>query len=388
MSDKLDWLDQHVVLFLHGKVAETVAHENYVLSTALEALAAEYPDSDRYLTALDQAQNYREACKYLAYDLHRRAAVWWGYLCVVDLLRELQKSPAKPRDISDIGAPRPFNIPEWAREPEDKPDPNAIEEMEQQMRGHLDKLRQTVEESVSQEVRDTVDEMIEIFKDEQRKQYGKTIWDVIDEFTKIIKDEGDFVKIDPNSPVFTVDKELEAQLEKVRQETIETIKSVMPEPDLPKLMKKKAAALDAVYRYVVSPDDENAAACLEIGNQLSDEPEGMLALVAFWSYGNLAPGKEQVVKTPAGMMANGLNGLLLMCALKVGGDRKPKERFESYYRIGYEVARGAENWGDSVEMIKAPHKQLADFAVEDPKTVEQEPAPEVLQVSPVRRFRG
>lgn len=393
-SDKLDWLDQHVVLFLHGKVLETVEQETYPLSSRLEELAEKFPDSERYLTALEQAEDYKEACKYLAYDLHRRAAVWWAYLCVIDLLQELEKAPAKPRDIADIGAPRPFNIPDWAKEPEEvRMTPRELEELRQQLMGKMDALKAQIE-MIPKDVRDRVDEIIDIFKDEQRKQYGKTLWDVLDELRESHKYVDDEIIIDPESPVFTVDKELEAQIEKVRQETVDTIKSVLPEADLPKLKKQKAAALDAVYRYVVSPDDENAGVCLQIGNQMPDEPEGMLALVAFWSYGNLSPGQSQVVKTPAGMMANGLNGLLLMCALKAGGERKPKERFESYYNIGYEVARGAENWGNSVELSQAPHKRLAVFASEEPESgpPEQSPeapkAPAVPKVSPVQRFRG
>lgn len=387
MSDKLDWLDQHVVLFLHGKVDETVEQENYQLSTPLEAIASEHPDSEGYLTALEQASNYKEACKYLAYDLHRRAAVWWAYLCVIDLLQEIGKSPAKPRDIADIGKPRPFNIPEWAREPEQKVDPKALAELEQQMQAKLDKLKKTVEENIPKDVRDTVDEMIAIFEDEQRKKYGKTLKDVLFEMADFYKHHDSSIVIDPESPVFTVDKELEAQIEKVRQETVDTIKSVMPEVDLPMLMKKKASALDAVYRYVVSPDDENARACLQIGNQLPDEPEGMLALAAFWSYGNMAPGQKQVVKAPAGLMANGINGLLLMCALKAGGDRKPKERFERYYRIGYEVARGAENWGDSVELSRAPHKKLPEFTDDASGASGQSAGPDGSGIA-IQRFRG
>lgn len=387
MTDKLDWLDQHVVLFQHGKVAETVAQENYELSTPLEALAQEHPDSEGYLTALEQAQDYKEACKYLAYDLHRRAAVWWGYLCVIDLLEEIRKAPSKPRDIADIGAPRPFKIPDWAKAPENpKLDPQAVAAIEKELQAKIDAVQKQME-AIPQDVRDTVDEMINIFKEEQRKRYGKTLWDVFDELREVFRYDESEVRIDPNSPVFTADKELKDKIEKVRQDTIDTIKSVLPQPDLPKLMKKKASALDAVYRYVVSPDDENANACLQIGNQMPDEPEGMLALVAFWSYGNMAPGQKQVVKTPAGLMGNGLNGFLMMCALKPGGDKKPKERFERYYRIGYEVARGAENWGDSVELSRAPHKQLPDFAGNEDTSGKK---PESAQVPPaaVQRFRG
>lgn len=148
-----------------------------------------------------------------------------------------------------------------------------------------------------------------------------------------------------------------------------------------KQIARKASALDAVYRYVVSPDDDNASVCLDIGNLLPDEPEGLLSLCAFWSYGNLAPGKN-VVKTPAGMFANGLNGLLLMCALKEGGVLTPKQRYEQYYNLGYAVASGADNWGESVEMSEIPHD-----AEPKPSTISRQEIKKQPE-RPIGRFRG
>ena len=58
---------------------------------------------------------FKEGCEFLGYAMHKRAAAWWAYCCVLSLQEELKINPFKPRDIEDIGKPKPFEIPEWAK---------------------------------------------------------------------------------------------------------------------------------------------------------------------------------------------------------------------------------------------------------------------------------
>jgi hypothetical protein len=150
---------------------------------------------------------------------------------------------------------------------------------------------------------------------------------------------------------------LKAQLQAVRAETVDTIKAVIP-PKVPEHEKKiRDNALDAVYRWVVSPDAENSQKCLDIGNECPDTPAGLLSLSSFWAFGNLMPQGEQIIPTPAGLAANGLVQTLLMCALHKGGTRKVKERYEEYFNLGVAVISGADNWETSLAGGNAPHRE-------------------------------
>lgn len=378
MSDKLDWCERHVVLFRHRTVEETVDQEHYELSTELGRLATDYPDSESFLEQLILRKDFKEACRFLCYNLHHRAAEWWGYLCVVNLLDELKKAPAEVRDISEIGKPKPFVIPEWAKEP---PFSGDNTDYFAEIQNSIAKLKSDVQSLFDEDVLEFMGEVKGIFDEEQRKLYGMSLDELLQKAMNVYQGDDSPSRMDPNSPIFKAESDLKSQLEAVRTQTIETIKSVLPQKDEKKQLTRKASALDAVYRYVISPDDDNASVCLDIGNLLPDEPEGLLSLCAFWSYGNLAPGKN-VVKTPAGMFANGLNGLLLMCALKEGGILTPKQRYEQYYNFGYAVASGANNWGESVEMSKIPHDAEPKSSNISRQEIKKQPE------RPIGRFRG
>lgn len=378
MSDKLDWRERHVVLFRHRTVEETVDQEHYELSTELGRLATDYPDSESFLEQLILRKDFKEACRFLCYNLHHRAAEWWGYRCVVNLLDEIKKAPAKVRDISEIGKPKPFVIPEWAKE---APLAGDNTDYFAEIQNSIAKLKSDVQSLFDEDVLEFMGEVKGIFDEEQRKLYGMSLDELLQKAMNVYQGDDSPSRVDPNSPIFKAESDLKSQVEAVRTQTIETIKSVLPLKDEKKQIARKASALDAVYRYVVSPDDDNASVCLDIGNLLPDEPEGLLSLCAFWSYGNLAPGKN-VVKTPAGMFANGLNGLLLMCALKEGGVLTPKQRYEQYYNLGYAVASGADNWGESVEMSEIPHDAEPKSSTISRQEIKKQPE------RPIGRFRG
>jgi hypothetical protein len=174
----------------------------------------------------------------------------------------------------------------------------------------------------------------------------------------------------------------------VRKETVDTIKSVIP-PKAPGHEKKvRDNALFAVYRWVVAPDEVNAKKCLDIGNECPDTPAGLLSLSAFWAFGNLMPGGEQIVPTPPGLAANGLVQTLLMCALHKGGTRKVKERYELYFNLGVDVISGKDNWEGSLVNGKAPHETIAAQAALENGKPSAEPSAEDGQVPPPANGNG
>jgi len=84
----------------------------------------------------------------------------------------------------------------------------------------------------------------------------------------------------------------------------------------------------------------------------------LLSFCAFWAGGNLMPDPDgdQVVPTPAGLAANGICQVLLMCALHKGGTRKLKERYEHYFNLGVEVMTGKNNWEKDIVETEIKNK--------------------------------
>ena len=261
--------------------------------------------------------------------------------------------------------PKPFSLPDWAKKPE-KP-PYDVDQKLAEFRNYRDKAFADHQERIKHidpEIRKDCEEAIEIVMSEIRKEHGKDLFELLNAACeKMIRNQGqDFVIDIENSPITKARKELQDKIEASRKETIETIKAALPKVDLKAQIKNKRSALDSVYSYIVSPDEDNANNCLQIGNKGPDTPEGLLSLVAFWSFGDLAPKGTTVVKTPAGLLGNGINSLMLMLALAPGGEKKLKERYETYFKLGYEVAAGRNNWSKSVEEGKAPHAELNLYA--------------------------
>lgn len=360
MSDNLEWMNRHYLLLEHRTVDETIEQELFPARTELLSLAATYKNSEDFLDQLLQRRSYKDVCSFLAYNLHKRSAVWWAYRCVLDLNDELKKKPAEKRSIDDIGKPKPLQVPEWARTPEEQPEDTekALADFRSFMKQAFAEHEQRIS-CISQETRDEVSRALELVMGEVKKQHGQDIFEMFQSICeKTIMSKGQDFKIDlENSPIIRAEKELKEKIEDVRKSTIEKVKAALPEKDEVALRKNKEEALSCVYRYIISPDEDNAGACYEIGNKAPDTPEGLLALVAFWSFGDLMPKGETVVKTPSGLMANGINSLLLMLSLKEGGEKDFNARYEKYSSLGIEVADGSSNWGESIE--KKPESRIA-----------------------------
>ncbi len=361
MPDNLQWMNEHPVLFLHPLVEETVLEENYKLSTPLAELASRYRQSDDFLKALRDKGNYKEACNFLCYNLHHRAAVWWAYLCVLDLNEELQLCPHKPRDIADIAKPRPLNVPEWAKAPKPKDDTPQVNEQLSQLQDAMTQIKDLAAKIIPPDVQEKVDGYISEFENIFKQQHGFTPKELMQKAIEKLKVEEtldpEFTP-SPDSPIFKAAAELKEKIEKQRQQTVDLIKKALGEPDVVLINKQRRSCLDAVYAYIAAPNAKNASALLELGNQCPQTPEGLLALAGFWSFGDLAPNLEQVVNTPPGLMANGISSLLLQCALKQGGNKSFDLRYETYFNLGFDVVTGKNTWSKAVEEGKSPHAKL------------------------------
>lgn len=364
MADKLEWMNKHFVLMRYKTVQEAVEKEKYKLRPDLaEFVTADPMGAEDFVYHLQEKGKFKEACDFLSYIMHRRAAIWWGYNCMLSLVAELEINPAVERDIADIGAPKEMEVPEWAKFPPELEAELAAADAEtnqhvNKIKSGIDSLVGEMQKAIPPEVQNIFDEMFGVVNDKFKAEHGLGVMDLLQ---KVAARAGqNAVEIDEKSPIFLEVEKLEKEIEEKRKETIELIKSVLP-PKMPEHQKKlRDNAMQAVYRWVVAPDEGNSQAALDIGNECPDQPAGLLAMAAFWSYGNLTPEGKQVIQTPAGLAANGINSALLQAALHQGGTRKYKERCEHYLELGLQVIRGENMWDEALAEKVSPHNTAAE----------------------------
>ncbi|MBO4644758.1 MAG: hypothetical protein J5716_09160 [Alphaproteobacteria bacterium] len=366
MSDKLKWMNRHFVLLRHKSLNDVCNIEGYKIRPDLLPFFTDKTDAEEIVWNFADAKRWKCACELMAYMAHRRAAVWWGYRCVLSLYEELAEVPAEDRDIDSIATSFEPKIPDFAKVEPPKPDMtrvNRVLGLIEESKAALNELKKAIDPKIMSEVEEAVQYGFDIFKQANGI-------DPIEAFKKALEFEKNPQPVDPKSPIFVASEQLEAQLQTVRKETLDTIHAVIP-PKVPEHEKKISDnAMQAVYRWIVSPDEINAKKALDIGNECPDTPAGLLSLTAFWAGGNLMPDPEQdqVIPTPNGLAANGLSQVLLMCALHKGGTRKLKERYEHYFNLGVEVLTGQSNWDESVFEGEAPHNTDISLA----KNIEKE----------------
>ncbi|MCR5085331.1 MAG: hypothetical protein K6A65_07525 [Succinivibrionaceae bacterium] len=365
-NQSIDELAQrHLVLLQCQKVEDAVAASSYRVHSDFEELATAHPNSEDYLLALRDSGEAKEAMSFLAATLHRRVSVWWGYLCVVDLLRELKEKPAEAQDLSTLAAPgsNQVPLPDWATPRQlPKPDIEGAMAKIQETLGSLPKALEMVPEGPREMFQAVFDGINNALKAETGMDHDA----IISLLARRAMEQQGADRIDlKNSPVYQMAEDLKQKIEKVRQETLATVMAALPRPDLRLEALQKRNAMEAVFAYIAAPSDENAHRCMDIGNAIPDKPEGLLALCAFWSFGNMTPEGEQVVKTPPQLLKRGMDALLLTCALAKGGKRKLKERLERYLAIGIETATGELNWSAHVEANTAPHRDL--YVISEPE---------------------
>lgn len=369
MADDLSWRNQHALLQLHPYVGEVVEKEQLKLTTSQQALAQQYPLSIDYLAYLSQHEQYKDACTFLAYNLHHRIAVWWGYMCVVDVLTEILQKPAPVKDLSDVAKPRPIEIPPFVQEMQQQAaqeiplDPKLMDQLnaaQARLKDIEQQLRQIIPAPLFDFADQALAEQNAYFKKVHGMEPMELLNSLVNKALQIQEQEertGMSARIDPNSQIFAETKAIEEKVEKIRQETVALVKSALPAIDTEQQNKDRLSCLDAVFAYIAAPDEVNAQRLLDLGNKIPDKIEGLLSLVAFWSYGDLMPQGKQVIPTPIGLMSNGLNCLLLSCALQQGGVFNFAQRFQRYYNFGYECLLGKSNWSPYVAAGTSLHEE-------------------------------
>jgi hypothetical protein len=352
MAEKLDWLNKHLVLLRYLTVEDAVIKENYKIRPDLAELFTGTGGAEEMVFKFARTGHYKDACEFMAYITHRRSGIWWVYRCINSLIEELGLNPAVDRDIADIGTNFDVTVPDFAKvKLPDPPDTSAMDAIFADVQAQTRQMRDKADPVVMKMVEDAVEVAFQEFK----KAHGIHPIELVKQLGARLQQDN--APIDPASPVFVAQADLRAQLAALQKETVDTIKSVIP-PKVPAHEKKiRDNAMDAVYRWVVSPDAENSQKCLDVGNECPDTPAGLLSLSSFWAFGNLLPMGEQMVPTPPGLAANGLVQTLLMCALHKGGTRKLKERYELYFNLGVDVMSGKDNWEESLRTGIAPHRQ-------------------------------
>jgi hypothetical protein len=370
MADKLDWLGKHLVLIRHLTVAETVKVEAYKISPDLEDVFEGVSSGEEMVFKLAALGKYKNACELLAYIAHRRAGIWWGYRCVCSLNEELRLKPPEEIDIEKPLAPSP--VPDYFNFDVPKPDPALTAMMDAAVsgaRGDAVAGAALVDPAMKKYVADGVEQAFGTFE----KTNGIHPMALLKKLGERMKQ--DPYAIDPDSPIFRMERELKEKLAANRARILTEIKEahvgaglVSPLNRNPKLAahreKLKGNALSAVYAWVAAPNTENAQKCLDIGNECTDTPAGLLSLCAFWAFGNLAPQLDQIIPTPPGLAANGLDKVILTCAVQQGGTRKIAERFEHYFNLGVDVLSGKDNWEDSLATAVPPHREAPGQAPE------------------------
>ena len=379
MADKLDWMNKHLIVIRYVTLKEVIEKESYKIRPDLEELFKDVHGTEEMIYKFADLERYKSAVELMAYVAHKRAAVWWGYRCVLSLMEELKINPAEERDISDIGANLEPEVPDWAKEEPPQASPEQIADVQAQLaqaQADYEKMRAANDPRMLKYVED----LMGLVMGEFRAAHGTDPMDLIKQLGEKIKQDPQ--PIDPNSPIFVETAKLKAEIGAMQKETVDTIKSVIP-PKVPEHQKKlQDNALSAVFRWVAAPDGENSQKCLNVGNECVETPAGLLSLSAFWAFGDLMPLGEHTVPTPPGLAANGLCQVFLLCSLHPGGTRKLKERYEEYFNLGMEVLTGADNWEPYLAAGKAPHEEEVPVDVQAPKSNEPESPKQAADESP------
>ena len=342
MSDQLKWMNQHLVLLKYRTVGELITAGGYELPPkyALDVRNDKFVAD--FIEELVAGGDVRTAVNVLAYAIHRRAGVWWGLCCMRDLAEERKEAAVRQAEEA-----------ENARQEREKAAAARAEAAKKkaEKEAALEKEAEERRKKLEKDAAATMAKLQEIkskFTDEQKQIYAEVMKKVDDECVKatgmplqefirsmVSKDTG--VPVKPEAapqappPAPKADEEEDAELPSAMR----------------RMLKEKALAV--VASWVAEPTAEHSVQAEQIAKLIADEPEGMLARTAFWSFGNLSVAEPDGnnVPAPPGLAGNGLRAALLMAMLAPGGIRSLPERAERYFDLGAEIACGRNNWTDS-----------------------------------------
>ena len=406
MSDNLKWMNRHAVLLREPQWAGIAARENYKIRADLQPLFDAHPDSLELLDAMAAEGLHREGCEFIARMTHRRAAVWWGYCCLLSYLDECKavasgavkpvqdkaieealktaaaagiKLPALGGSLKDLDtfckAPEvdlKTMLADYVPPPQDK---SAILAASAAVKAKIDAIDRMIPARAKQAFEAVRQRRIAAFAartgSSPKAQFDAAVEAARSGFVTYKVKRADSERLQPVL-------ELPDELERRRMDVVREIKDAFPEkyPKTPKAKllldakskKDSDEAIQSVWRWIVSPDERNTTLALAAGNGAPGTPEGLLAFTAAWSFGDLAPEGKVTVPVPPELPGTGLNSVLLMLALGQEGHRKMKERYEIYFKMGMDVVFGKNLWTEAVSEKLSPHAKLeAKWAEEQKK---------------------
>ena len=344
MSDQLKWMNQHMVLLKYRTVGELVTAGGYKLPPKYASAVQNDQFVADLIKRLVDDGAVRPAMDVLAYAIHRRAGVWWGLCCMRALADELNEAARQQA--------------EQEKKALQEQEKAAAAQAEEAKKKEAEKAAQAKEaEERRKKFKDDaaaglvkIQEVKSKFTPEQQKIYADVMKKVDDECVKVTgmplqdfiqsmvkKDKG--VPPKPEAP---------AKAPAPPEAAAPAPEAAADDPGMPPKMKRalKEKALAVVNSWVENPTAEHSIQAEKIASLIEDEPEGMLARTAFWSFGNLSVAEPDGSNVPAppGLAGNGLRATLLMAMLAPGGTRSLPERAEQYFGIGAEIACGRNNW--------------------------------------------
>ncbi len=405
MSDKLDWLNEHFVLLKYQTLQEVVDNVKYKIPFEFKELAQSKPKSEEYLKHLFSIEDFAHAAEFMAYNIHPRSLSWWGYCCSLSLREELRKNPPKQDLFSeedseeDQGHPLGMEMPKVDEEiSAEEPDFSKLDEKIAQMQQQAQELISLLPSGVWDEYLQMKEQFYGIAKKELGKDPREMLNEAIAQAKEFMKEElesGDTTQ--ESEYIHNLSKELQTRIDKINADTMAQLKAGIKIKSPAEVSKDTQDAMDAAFQEIIAPTPENAKLCLDIGNKCADTPEGLLAMLCFWCYGDLSPEGEMVIKTPPELPATGLYSLLVKSASNPGGTRKIKERMKLYSYIGREICFGVNNWSAFMNQQDAPHNKIdagaflglmSDFPELSAVKNSSQTLDETTQKQQYKRFKG
>lgn len=395
MADKLQWIDKHLILLRYQSLKDCCLHEDYHIPSTAEPLLVgarfdehsgviglrvddtAHPIVDESLIPIETVERFlhkmlaanllRESAELLCYALHKRVALWWVYKCVL-AFRQEQECTAPPPEQLALGADD-FALPKLS-------DLLAQPDIAKAKLASLKRKLKAQQAALSAKMTPEFNDFFSKTLDTGEMQYAKIHG--IKPRAELAKTLASFKK--PEPPSFKINADLEQAIATMRKEQAQQhaqmqalLQHLWPHSghklqsnanDSEPSAQARDDILEHVYNFICEPSEQYAKILLQDGNAHPESVEGMLAYAAFWSYGNLMPGGDQVVHTPPGLASKGLNMTIFKLCADPTGQLHLDERYALYVQQGLEIGYGHDSFVSALKNGVQPHiKQQQKSAV-------------------------
>lgn len=385
MADKLQWINKHLIFLRYQALKDCCLAEDYHIPRMAEPLlvgsrldehsgvigldtlnsTAPLVDEsmvpvetvERFLQKMLAANLLRESSELLCYALHKRVALWWVYKCVLALRQEQECTPPPPAELAPGAAD--FVLPKLS---DLLAQPDEAKAKLLALKRKLNAQKAALAAKMTPEFNAFFAKTLALGEQQYAKVHG------IKPRAELAKTLEAFKK--PKLPEMKLNPELEKAIAAMHKEQAQQQAQMMallqrlwPQDKIAPGQGGNPSALphdlsgeeilEHVYQFICEPSEQHAKILLQDGNTHPDTAEGMLAYAAFWSYGNLMPGGDQVVPTPPGLASKGLNMTLFKLCADPNGQLKLDERYALYVQQGLEIGYGHDSF---VTALKNGHQ--------------------------------